>query len=61
MCLKKLNLKRNFIEKEFYDLSWNKEFKELLSIEKSLVYFMNFLSLNEFLKMKMKCLDFLSI
>lgn len=60
-CLKKLNLKRNLIEKELYDSSRNKELKELLSIEKSLVYFMNSLSSNELLKMKMKRSDFLGI
>lgn len=60
-CLKKLNLRRNLIEKELYDSSRNKELKELLSIEKSLVYFMNSLSSNELLKMKMKRTDFLGI
>ncbi len=60
-CLKKLNLKRNLIEKELYDSSKNKELKQLLSIEKSLVYFVNSLSSNELLKMKMKRSDFLSI
>jgi magnesium transporter len=60
-CLKKLNLKRNLIEKELYDSSRNKELKQLLSIEKSLVYFVNSLSANELLKMKMKRTDFLSI
>jgi len=60
-CLKKLNLKRNLIEKELYDSSRNKELKQLLSIEKSLVYFVNSLSSNELLKMKMKRSDFLSI
>ncbi len=60
-CLKKLNLKRNLIEKELYDSSRNKELKQLLSIEKSLVYFVNSLSANELLKMKMKRSDFLKI
>jgi magnesium transporter len=60
-CLKKLNLRRNEIEKELYDSSRNKELVELLSIEKSLVYFMNSLSANELLKMKMKRTDFLQI
>lgn len=60
-CLKKLNLKRNLIEKELYDSSKNKELRQLLSIEKSLVYFVNSLSANELLKMKMKRTDFLSI
>lgn len=60
-CLKKLNLKRNLIENELYDSSRNKELKQLLSIEKSLVYFVNSLSSNELLKMKMKRVDFLHI
>jgi magnesium transporter len=60
-CLKKLNLKRNLIEKELYDSSRNKELTQLLNIEKSLVYFVNSLSANELLKMKMKRSDFLHI
>ncbi|MGA1583058.1 MAG: magnesium transporter CorA family protein [Saprospiraceae bacterium] len=60
-CLKKLNVKRNLIEKELYDASRNKELRQLLSIEKSLVYFVNSLSTNELLKMKMKRIDFLGI
>jgi magnesium transporter len=60
-CLKKLNLKRNLIEKELYDSSRSKELKQLLSIEKSLVYFVNTLSSNELMKMKMKRSDFLGI
>ncbi len=60
-CLKKLNRKRNLIEQELYDSSRNKELKQLLGIEKSLVYFVNSLSANELLKMKMKRTDFLNI
>lgn len=60
-CLKKLNLQRNLVEKELYDSSRNKELRQLLSIEKSLVYFVNSLSANELLKMKMKRSDFLRI
>ena len=60
-CLKKLNLKRNLIENELSDSSRNKELKQLLSIEKSLVYFVNSLSSNELLKLKMKRTDFLQI
>ncbi len=60
-CLKKLNLKRNLIERELYDSSRNAELKSLLKIEKSLVYFVNTLSSNELLKMKMKRTDFLEI
>lgn len=60
-CLKKLNLKRNMIEKELYDSSQNKLLRQLLSVEKSLVFFVNSLSSNELLKMKMKRSDFLGI
>ncbi|MCC6727697.1 MAG: magnesium transporter CorA family protein [Saprospiraceae bacterium] len=60
-CLKQLNQKRNLIEKELYHSSRNQELKNLLSIEKSLVYFVSSLSDNELLKMKMKRIDFLNI
>ncbi len=60
-CLKKLNLKRNLIEQELYNSSRNEELKQLLRIEKSLVYFVNSLSSNDLLMMKMKRTDFLKI
>ncbi|MBK6949880.1 MAG: magnesium transporter CorA family protein [Saprospiraceae bacterium] len=60
-CLKKLDLKRNLIEQELYHASRNRELKQLLSIEKSLVYFVNSLSANDLLKMKMKRTDLLNI
>lgn len=60
-CLKQLNVKRNLIEQELFDSSRNKELRQLLSIEKSLVYFVNTLSTNELLKMKMKRSDLLGI
>lgn len=60
-CLKRLNIKRNVIETELYDSSRNQELQQLLSIEKSLVYFINALNGNELLKMKMKRTDFLNI
>jgi len=60
-CLKKLNLKRNLIEQELYDSSRNYELRQLLRIEKSLVYFVNSLSANDLLMMKMKRTDFLRI
>lgn len=59
--LKRLNLKRNLIEQELYDSSRNAELKQLLRIEKSLVYFVNSLSANDLVKMKMKRTDFLQI
>ena len=59
--LKQLNQRRNLIEKELYHSSRNKELQSLLSIEKSLVYFVSSLSDNELLKMKMKRTDFLHL
>ncbi len=59
--LKKLNLKRNVIENELYDSSRNSELKQLLRIEKSLVYFVNALGSNELLKIKIKRTDFLRL
>lgn len=60
-CLKSLNLKRNHIERELYDSSRNSDLRRLLAIEKSLVYFVNTLSANDLLKLKMKRTDFLHI
>jgi magnesium transporter len=59
--LKKLNLKRNLIENELYSSSRNSEPKQLLRIEKSFVYFVNALSMNELLKIKIKRVDFLRL
>ncbi|MDH3649895.1 MAG: magnesium transporter CorA family protein [Saprospiraceae bacterium] len=60
-CLKKLSLQRNIVEQELYDSSRSSDLKQLLRIEKSLVYFVNSLSSNDLLKMKMKRVDLLSI
>lgn len=60
-CLKSLNLKRNLIEKELSDSLESSKLRQLLSIEKSLVYFVNTLSANDLLKLKMKRTDFLHI
>lgn len=59
--IKKLNLRRNLIEQELYNSSRNKELQQLLKIEKSLVYFVNSISANDLLKMKMKRTDVLGI
>ena len=59
--LRQLNKRRNAIERELYDSSRNRELRQLLSIEKSLVFFVNSLSTNELLKMKIKRSDFLGI
>lgn len=60
-CLKKLNLKRNLVEQELYNSSRSSELKQLLRIEKSLVYFVSSLSSNELVKMKIKRTDVLKI
>ncbi len=60
-CLKDLNNRRNQIEKELYAASGNNQLKQLLSMEKSLVYFVTSLSANDLLMMKMKRTDFLNI
>lgn len=59
--LKKLNNRRNVMERELYNSSRNQELKQLLRIEKSLVYFVNSLSANELVKLKMKRIDLLNI
>ncbi len=59
--LKKLNVRRRLIEQELYNSSRSEELKSLLRIEKSLVYFVNSLTANELLKIKMKRTDFLNI
>ncbi len=60
-ALKRLNIKRNMIEQELYDSSRSAELQQLLRIEKSLVYFVNSLSANDLVKLKMKRTDFLQI
>ncbi|MEM1326097.1 MAG: magnesium transporter CorA family protein [Bacteroidota bacterium] len=60
-CLKLVNMQRTMIEKELYSSSRNKELKALLSLEKSLVFFVSSLSANELLKMKIKRTNFLRI
>jgi len=59
--LKKLNLRRSLIEEELYNSSRSEELKNLLRIEKSLVYFVNSLSANELLKIKVRRTDLLGI
>jgi len=59
--LRRLNGRRNLIEKELYNSSRNRELKLLLSIEKSLVYFVDALNANELLKRKLNRTDQLGI
>ena len=60
-CLKDINVRRNIIEKEVYESSQNKDLKRLLSLEKSLVYFVTALSSNALLKQKLQRMDLLNI
>jgi magnesium transporter len=60
-CLKRITLKSNLIEQELQKSGKNQELQDLLKIEKSLVYFVNSLSANELLMMKMKRTDVLRI
>ncbi len=60
--LRKLNGARNQIEKKLFNsTSKNIELQQLLSIEKSLVYFVDALSANELLKRKLKRSDHLEL
>lgn len=60
-CLKKLNVKRHIIETDLYNSSKSSDLKQLLRIEKSLVYFVNSISSNDLLKLKMKRTNFLKL
>lgn len=60
-CLKDINVRRNTIEREVYESSQNKDLKRLLSLEKSLVYFVTALSSNALLKQKIQRMDLLGI
>lgn len=59
-CLKDINVRRNIIEQEVYESSRNEDLKRLLSLEKSLVYFVTALSSNALLKQKIQRMDFLN-
>ncbi|MCP4439020.1 MAG: magnesium transporter CorA family protein [Aureispira sp.] len=58
-CLKDINVRRNVIEQEVYESSQNKDLRSLLSLEKSLTYFVTALSSNAILKNKIDRMDFL--
>lgn len=57
--LKELNAKRMRYEAELYDSNRNEELLNLMTIQKSLVYFVTALRLNELLMMKVKRTNFL--
>ncbi len=60
-CLKDINVRRNIIEQDVYESSKNQDLKSLLSLEKSLVYFVTALSSNALLKQRIQRMDLLSI
>lgn len=60
-CLKDINVRRNVIEQEVYESSRNKDLRSLLSLEKSLIYFVTALGSNAVLKNKIERIDFLGI
>jgi len=57
--LKELNAKRNQYETELYQSNRNEELLNLMTIQKSLVYFVTAIRLNELLMMKVKRTNFL--
>jgi magnesium transporter len=57
--LKEINNERNAFERELYSSMRNEELTKLLSIEKSLVYFVTSLRSNELLMLKIQRTDFL--
>ena len=59
--LKDINVRSNSIEQEIYQTSRNEDLRKLLSIEKSLVYFVTDLSSNSVLMAKLQRIDFLGI
>lgn len=59
--LKEINHERNEFEKELYTSMRNEELTKLLSIEKSLVYFVTSLRSNELLMLKTQRTDFLKV
>jgi magnesium transporter len=60
-CLKDINRRRNNLEKELYESNNSDQLRQLLSLDKSLVYFITTLNANELLMLKMKRIDFLHI
>lgn len=59
--LKEINNERNTFEKELYNSMRNEELTKLLTIEKSLVYFVTSLRSNELMMLKIQRMDFLKI
>lgn len=60
-CLKDINVRRNTIEQEIYELSRNQDLMKLLNLEKSLVYFVTSLSSISMMLVKLKRTDLLNI
>jgi magnesium transporter len=59
--LKQINIQINAFEKEMLHASRNKDFADLLNLQKSLIYFVTNLRANDLMMMKMKRTDYLKI
>ncbi len=59
--LREINRKINLFEQELYSSSKNEDFVRMLTLQKSLVYFVTYLRTNELLMLKIKRTDFLGI
>ena len=59
--LKEINQRSNLLEQKLYDSNRNEELLELMRIQKSLVYFVTALRINEMLMMKMARTNFLKL
>jgi len=59
--LREINRKINLFEEEIFNSSRNEDFVKLLTIQKSLVYYVNYLRANELMMLKLKRTNFLNI
>lgn len=59
--LREINRKINLFEEEIFNSSRNEDFVKLLTLQKSLVYFVNYLRANELMMLKLKRTNFLEI
>ena len=59
--LKEINQRRNLMEQKLYESNRNEELRELMKIQKSMVYFVTALRSNELLLLKMSRTNFLGL
>jgi magnesium transporter len=59
--LKEINQRRNVLEQKLYDASRNEQLRQLMRIQKSLVYFVTALRSNELVFMKLERSNFLGL